>query len=139
MKKPARKRPVVTGPKREAWIEKRLAQGMRPTAVVRAAQEEWGLSESPLWALVGEIKARWLAESEATRPEARAEVLAQVDHLLATASEASDLSTAGKMLALKSELHGLRLKPIAEVSDASRPVVTIAAEGASLLDLREDK
>lgn len=116
-KKPAK--PVVSLPKRVAWLEKRLAQGIRPTALVQLATGEWGVSESAVWRMLAEIKARWLEESAAKRPEARAEVLSQVDHLIASAYADGDLSTVTKALALKSELHGLRLRAVVDTTAAA--------------------
>lgn len=113
------KRPVTPEAKRLAWLEKRLAQGIRPTALVQNAASEWGVGESTIWRLIGVIKARWLEESAAKRPEARAEVLSQVDHLIATAYEDGDLGVVTKALALKSELHGLRLKAVIDTTAAA--------------------
>lgn len=117
--KPKRKRPVATASKRAAWLEKRLCQGMRPTALVQLAVAEWGIGETVVWVAIREIKARWLEESTEKRPEARAEVLGQVDHLIATAYAADDLSTVTKALALKSELHGLRIKAVVDTTAAA--------------------
>lgn len=112
--KPKRKRPVVSATERAAWLEKRLCQGIRATEVVRLATAKWGLGDTAVWVAIREIKDRWLEESAAKRPEARAEVLMQVDALVAAGYAADDLSAVAKGLALKSELHGLRLKAVTE-------------------------
>ncbi len=77
--------------KREGWIEERLARGQRPTAVCLAAVEEWGISEATAWRYIAAVRDRWAAEAPADRSKARAEVLAQVDHLIASISSVTNL------------------------------------------------
>jgi hypothetical protein len=104
--------------KREGWIEERLARGQRPTAVCLAAVEEWGISEATAWRYIAAVRDRWAAEAPADRSKARAEVLAQVDHLIAKAFERNDFKTVKNALSLKAEVHGLKLRSVV-VTDAS--------------------
>lgn len=128
-------RPATATAKRIEWLEKRLSEGMRPTVLVQRAVAEWGIRERAVWELVADIKSRWLRESEQTRPVARAEVLTQVDHLIAAAYSAKDLKTVTRAIALKSELHGLRVK----VSiDASSPESASISIPKFILDTRDE-
>jgi len=110
-------RATVSTPKRVAWLERHLSRGMRATALVHKAQEEWGIAESMVWTLIREIKERWLEESKANRETARAEVCSQVEHLIETAYADGDLKTVKSALTLKAELHGLRLKAVVNATD----------------------
>lgn len=117
-KAPHPKLPVTQEAKRIAWVEQRLCEGMRPSAVMHAVCEEWGISERLAWELVAKVRDRWAAEAPADRSKAREEVLAQVDHLVRRAFADGDLKTARAALGLKAEVHGLKLRSVAVV-DAS--------------------
>ncbi|MBL0219648.1 MAG: hypothetical protein IPQ07_38010 [Myxococcales bacterium] len=121
---PDERRPDASSIWRPEWVEQQLLEGHRPTAVVRMAMEQWGISESSAWLLMRETRERWARESAENRAVARAEVLAQIDHLLAAAHADGDLKTVQRTLALKSELHGLRIKAVVETTDDA-PTISV--------------
>ncbi len=97
-------------------VERMLVTGTRPSRVVEVIMELHAVSERQVWDDVKAVRDRWAKESEAERPKVRAELLAQVDDLYRQCREDNDHKIAIASLQLKADLHGLRVRPMAAIT-----------------------
>lgn len=103
-------------------VEELLVAGTRSTTLVAMVTEEHDVSERQVFDDIRAVRDRWARESEATRPQKRAEMLAQVEDLYGRCLAADDRKAAVQALTLKADLHGARVRPMAAlVSPDAKP------------------
>jgi len=96
-------------------VEALLVQGHRTNAVCRQVAAEYGVVPETVMGDVATVRDRWAKESEAARPQKRAELEAQADDLYRRCVEADDHKSAVGALQLKADLHGARMRPMAAI------------------------
>ena len=109
---PAAPPPLVLT-RRQRWAAARLARGYRPTHVAEALCDAYGLSPRQAWRDIGAVKALWAREVPATRADARAEVLAELNDALMEARSQGDPGTVTRLLSLKADITGLKVRAVA--------------------------
>jgi hypothetical protein len=114
-------------------VEELLLAGTRSTTLVAMVTEEHDVSERQVFADIAAVRDRWAAESEATRPQKRAEMLAQVEDLYGRCIAAGDLPVAVQTLRLKADLHGARVRPMAALVQPGAAPASVDAWLSSVL------
>lgn len=119
------KQPVPPPPQRQTRLERveeLLVSGTRTMRLVATVMTEYDVSERQALDDVKAVRDRWAAESDAERPQKRAEMLAQVEDLYGRCLAANDRKAAVQALTLKADLHGARVRPMAAiVKDGDTP------------------
>ena len=107
--------PPVPKLSREEEVEQLLVANVRPSHVVKITMEKHEVSERQVWDDIKAVRDRWAKESEAERPQRRAELEQQAADLYRRCIEAGDRKTAVQALTLKADLFGARMHPMAAI------------------------
>lgn len=107
--------PPVPKLSREEEVEQLLVANVRPSHVVKITMEKHEVSERQVWDDIRAVRDRWAKESEAERPQRRAELEQQAADLYRRCIEAGDRKVAVQALALKADLYGARIRPMAAI------------------------